>query len=186
MVGCIPEVLTLRLTPILKYMHMPMARCHMSDMSYMTYKTFMTCMVLWHTPYVCMSIWVSKEALGPQECSKPSYVSYFLMVETLDILCVKMWCYKLSLFHQNTWVIWILWIFYNWCRSAKEYCCNVLHFAMLVKRLGSLILTSCSFLAAMISAEETLSLSMLSICLSVYHTFVHRYCLGVIKIFFVL
>ena len=45
----------------------------MSNMSYMTY---LTCMVLWHTPYVCMSIWVSKEALGPQECSQPSYIFY--------------------------------------------------------------------------------------------------------------
>ena len=42
----------------------------MPNMSYMTY---LTCMVLWHTPYVCMLIWVSKEAL---ECSQQYYIFY--------------------------------------------------------------------------------------------------------------
>ena len=27
---------------------------------------------IWHMTYINMSIWVSKEALGPQECSQPS------------------------------------------------------------------------------------------------------------------
>ena len=44
----------------------------MSYMSNMSYMTYLTCMVLWHTPYVCMLILVSKEELGPQECSQPS------------------------------------------------------------------------------------------------------------------
>ena len=50
-------------------------KCHMTYMSYiayMAYMSYMTCMVRCHTPNVCMSIWVSKEALGPQECSQPS------------------------------------------------------------------------------------------------------------------
>ena len=53
-------------------------KCHMtymSDTTYMTYMTYMTCMVRCHTSNVCMSIWVSKEALGPQECSQPSKIS---------------------------------------------------------------------------------------------------------------
>ena len=45
----------------------------MLDMSYMTY---LICMVLWHTPYVYMLVWVSKEALGSQECSQLSYIFY--------------------------------------------------------------------------------------------------------------
>ena len=31
---------------------------------------------IWHMTCINMSIWVSKEALGPQECSQPSYIVY--------------------------------------------------------------------------------------------------------------
>ena len=54
MVGCIPEVLTLLLTPILKYICMPNARCYICHLCHNM--PYMTGMVLWHTPYVCMTI----------------------------------------------------------------------------------------------------------------------------------
>ena len=31
---------------------------------------------IWHMTLTNMSIWVSKEALGPQECSQPPYIFY--------------------------------------------------------------------------------------------------------------
>ena len=54
-----------------------------SSYAYMTYLTCMTCMVLWQTPYVRMSIWVSKEALGPQEWSQSSYTGCPAKLEPL-------------------------------------------------------------------------------------------------------
>ena len=49
---------------------------YMSYMLNMSYMIYLTCMAFWQTPYVCMSIWVSKETLGPQECIQPSYIFY--------------------------------------------------------------------------------------------------------------
>ena len=66
MVGCTPEVLTLLLTPILTYIHTVYVRApYMSFMSYMTL-SYDICRSY------CMSILVSKEALGPQECNPTS------------------------------------------------------------------------------------------------------------------
>ena len=66
-------------------------KCHMtymSDTTYMTYMIYMTCMVRCHTSNVCMSIWVSKEALGPQACSQPYKISYNIVfrANNLNIL----------------------------------------------------------------------------------------------------
>ena len=68
MVGCIPEVLMLVLTPILTYIYM----VYVKNVIYDIFDTY----DIWHMTYINMSIWVSKEALEPQECSQPSYISY--------------------------------------------------------------------------------------------------------------
>ena len=66
MLGCISEVLTLLLTPILTYIRMFNVRApYMSYMSYMTFITYMT-------SGIRMSKWVSKEVFGPKECSQSS------------------------------------------------------------------------------------------------------------------
>ena len=38
---------------------------------------------VWHILYVCMSIWVSKEVFGPQECSQPSYIFYKIVFRAI-------------------------------------------------------------------------------------------------------
>ena len=57
----------------------------------------MTCMVLWHTPYVCMPIWVSKKAWGPanqdslQKCVKGQLkypVTRFFLCIFQNFLCI--------------------------------------------------------------------------------------------------
>ena len=55
MVGCIPEVLTLLLTPILTYIHMVYLRApYMSNMSYMAYLTY-DIHGIWHA-YICQYV----------------------------------------------------------------------------------------------------------------------------------
>ena len=65
---------TLLLTPILSFIHMVCIRA--PYMSYMSYMSYYDIYDIWHLACIFMSIWVSKEALGPQEYSQPSYIFY--------------------------------------------------------------------------------------------------------------
>ena len=65
-IGCIPEVVTLLLTPISTYIHMVYVRAtiHVIYVIYVIYDIF-DMHDIWHLKCIYISIWVSKEVLGP-------------------------------------------------------------------------------------------------------------------------
>ena len=93
---CIPGVQTLLLIPILT--------CIAYRMSYTKYvisvinaiNDIFDALVVCHKQVQCMAIWVSKEALEPQECSQRLYKSTFVgskgqkltLSISLDFLCI--------------------------------------------------------------------------------------------------
>ena len=85
MLGCIPEILLLLLTPIYKYICMSNARCHACHICpndiYDKYH-------IHHIMAVCMSIWVSKEALRPKTISKLINKCFRAYPVTWFVLCI--------------------------------------------------------------------------------------------------
>ena len=89
MIGCIPEVLTLLLTPISTYVCIKMPDgIDVRNFIYVINDIYDIYDIhdIWHLKCIYMSIWVSKEVLGPQECSQPSYISHKIVFNNGNIL----------------------------------------------------------------------------------------------------
>ena len=75
-VGCIPVVHTLLLTPVLSYIWLSHAICHIRHIWHIWH-----IWLKWRNDIHHMALWMSKEPLGPQECSPLSQITYLNIVK---------------------------------------------------------------------------------------------------------